>query len=101
MVEAWSEVLAPVVPSERLNDCYLYAMQHRDSTFPLAATEVLTAWRIINAEESHQRLKNKPCDLCDGSGYRMVRDPDNHDRDILKECPHCHGKVVTSLERVG
>ena len=98
-VEAWSEILFGAVPGDRLNDCYVYAMRHRESTFALASTEVLCAWRIINAEESHQREKTKPCRLCFGHGFGMVYDPKT-DTEIVKECPHCNGRVVTSLERV-
>lgn len=98
-VEAWSEILFEVVPGDRLNDCYLYAMQHRDSTFALAATEVLAAWRFINSEEAHQRAKSKPCALCFGRGFGYVYDPKT-DTEIVKECPHCGGKVITSLERI-
>lgn len=96
MVEAWCEVLAPVVPVDRLNDCYLYAMRHRESTFPLASTELLTAWRVINTEEAAQRQLNKPCRLCSGTGFGTVYDPKT-DTEIKKECPHCFGKISTDL----
>lgn len=96
MVEAWCEVLAPVVPANRLNDCYLHAMRNRSSTFPLASTELLTSWRIINAEESHERQFNKPCRLCFGQGFGKVYDPTT-DTEVLKECPHCFGKITNSL----
>ena len=98
-VEAWCEILFGAVPGDRLNDCYIYAMRHRESTFALAATEILSAWRILNAEESLQRERSKPCALCHGHGFGMVYEPKT-DTEILKECPHCNGRVVTSLERV-
>lgn len=98
-VEAWCEVLSLDVPIDRLNDSYLYAMRHRNSSFPLSAVEVLEAWRIINAEEFHQQEKTQPCRLCFGAGFGNVYDPKT-DTEILKECPHCNGKIVTDLERV-
>lgn len=97
-VEAWCEVLTEAVPRERLNDCYLYAVRHRESTFPLAAPELLTAWRFINTAEAQERQSARPCGLCAGTGYGNVYDPKT-DTEIVKECPHCHGKVVTSLQQ--
>jgi hypothetical protein len=94
--EAFCEVLNGVVPVERLNECYLYAVRHRTSTYPLAATEIIEAWRAILSDEVSKR---RACHLCDGSGYAMVRDPDNHEQDIQKECPHCFGKVQTAIAK--
>ena len=96
-VEAFSEVLYGSVPAERLNDCYLYAVKHRDSTFPLAVTEIIHAWRAILAEEVARRPQ--PCFLCDGSGYATIRDPNDHDKDIVKECPNCFGKAQTAIAK--
>lgn len=96
-VEAFTEVLHGVVPAERLNDCYLYAVRHRTSTYPLAATEIIEAWRAILSDEA---AKRRPCFLCDGSGYATVRDPDDHEKDIMKECPHCHGRAQTAIAKV-
>lgn len=98
-VEAWSEILFDVVPGDRLNDSYLHAMRNRESTFALAATEVLGAWRVINADEVHRREKDKPCALCFGRGFGHVYDPKT-DTEIVRECPHCGGRVITSLERI-
>ena len=94
-VEAFAEVLEPCVPLERLNDCYLHASRHRTSTYPLAATEILQAWRVISADEI---AKRRPCTLCDGSGFGLVYDPKT-DTEIQKECPHCYGRISTALER--
>ncbi len=98
-VEAWCEILSDVVPVERLQGCYLHAIKHRESTFPLAVTEILTAWRTINAEEHRQRERVKACRLCGGAGFGNVYDPAT-DTEVQKECPHCFGKVTTSIERV-
>jgi hypothetical protein len=95
-VEAFCEVLNGVVPAERLNECYLYAIRHRNSTYSLAATEIIEAWRAILSDEVSKR---RACHLCDGSGYAMVRDPDNHERDIQKECPHCFGRAQTAMAK--
>jgi len=86
--EAWCEVLNDVIPIERLNECYLYAMQHRSSTFPLGACELLEAWRGLAAELAARR---KPvCALCGGAGFALVYDPKT-DREFEKECPTCSG----------
>jgi hypothetical protein len=98
MTEAWCELLGPVIPPERLNDCYLSAMQTRDSTFPLAATEMLTAWRRINSEEATRRQRARPCFLCQGRRFELIYDPKT-DTEIEKECPVCFGKVSTALEK--
>src|SRR5690242_14839995 len=68
-IEAFCEVLHGVVPAERLNDCYLYAARHRNSTYPLAVTELIEAWRIINADEAARR--KSACGLCKGEGGAM------------------------------
>src|ERR1051325_9141105 len=49
-VETWCEVLSDTIPIERLQECYLYAMKHRTSTFPLVVVEVREAYRAIRAE---------------------------------------------------
>ena len=98
-VEAWCEILADTVPADRLNDCYLHAIRRRDSTFALASTEILSSWRVINAEESRMREMSKPCRLCGGTGFGMVYDPAT-DTEIQKECPHCFGKVTTDIATV-
>jgi hypothetical protein len=94
-IEAFSEVLNGVVPGERLNECYLYAIRHRSSTYPLAVTEIVDAWRVISADEVARR---RPCTLCDGSGFGLVYDPKT-DTEIQKECPHCFGRVQTAIAR--
>lgn len=99
MTEAWCELLAPIVPPQRLNDCYVRAMSERESTFPLAVTEVLTAWRKITAEESLRRERNRPCYLCHGKRFELIYDPKT-DTEIEKECPVCFGKVSTAMEKV-
>jgi hypothetical protein len=97
-VEAWCEILYPVVPVNRLNDCYLHAIRSRESTFAIAATEILTAWRIISSEEARQRQRAQPCRLCFGWGYGKVYDPKT-DTEIVKECPHCHGQIQTAIAK--
>lgn len=93
MLEAWCEVLYGSVPSERLNDAYLFAMRHRSSTFPLAATEIIEAWRTILSDEIARR---RVCALCHGDGFGLVYDPAT-DTEIRKECPHCFGKIQTAI----
>lgn len=94
-VEAWCEVLSSVVPVERLNDSYVFAMRHRTSTYPLAATEIVTAWRSILSDEIARR---RPCALCHGTGFGLIYDPKT-DTEIQKECPHCFGRIQTGLQR--
>lgn len=96
-VEAWCEILYGAVPVERLNDAYVLAMRTRNSTFPLAATEVIEASKRIASEIDAQRRPS--CMLCYGKGSALVYDPAT-DSDIVKECPYCVGKVTTSLDRV-
>jgi len=88
-VEAWCELLTDRVPVDRLNDCYLYAMKHRSSTFPLAVTEMLDAWRSMAAEAE---VKRRPgCVLCGGHGSALVYSP-KEDREYWKDCPYCSVK---------
>jgi hypothetical protein len=95
-VEAWCEILYGVVPVERINDAYLLAMRSRNSTFPIAATEVIEASKKIAAEIDAKR--RPACMLCGGRGSALVYDPAS-DTDIVKECPYCFGKVSTAIEK--
>lgn len=98
-VETWCELLADVVPSERLNDAYLYAVRTRTSTFALAVTEVLTAWRAIAAEEAEQAKRRRHCHVCQGRRFEMVYNPST-DTEVEKECPYCFGDISTAIGRV-
>src|ERR1051325_1064644 len=97
-VETWCEVLSDTIPIERLQECYLYAMKHRTSTFPLVVVEVREAYRAIRAEE--EAKKRPSCVLCYGYGSAMVYDPKT-DSEFVKECPYCFGKISTSLQQTG
>ncbi|MBX7224317.1 MAG: hypothetical protein K1Y36_30660 [Blastocatellia bacterium] len=70
---AWTEILMGIVPLERLNECYLTAMRNRNSTFPLNASELCTAWREMQAIE---RFAPKPqvadCEICRGTGWEQM-----------------------------
>lgn len=98
-VETWCELLFDAVPPDRLNDCYLYAVKHRDSTFPLAVTELLTAWREIREGESREATRKRHCYVCNGSGWGMVYDPKT-DTESMKQCGFCLGDIPTDLELV-
>lgn len=81
MVEAWSEVLIGVVPEARLETCYLWAMQHRDSTFALGAPEIVRAWLVVAEAERYrpvaakmtQMLQGEVCSRCNGTGVEVIR----------------------------
>jgi hypothetical protein len=45
-IASWMPVTAPV-PVARLHDCYVWAMQNRSNQFPLAATEIVDAWKHL------------------------------------------------------
>lgn len=92
-VEAWCEILVGSLPLNRLNDCYRHAMKHRSSTYPLAVTELIASWRTISAGECARR---RTCTLCGGEGSALVYDKET-DSDIVKECPHCFGKITTAI----
>jgi hypothetical protein len=95
--ESWCELLHRTVPLERLYDCYIFAMKRRSSTFPLAVTELLEAWRIISAEDAAK--KRPTCTLCYGQGVALVYSP-TRDEEYVKECPYCYGKVITAMAKV-
>lgn len=98
-VETWCEILFDAVPPERLNESYLYAVKTRTSTFPLAVTELLTAWRAIANEEAEQAKQKRHCYVCGGSGFGMVYNPVT-DIEALKECGFCLGQISTAVEKV-
>ena len=98
-VEAWCEILFGSVPPERLNDCYIHAVKTRASTFPLAVTEILTAWRAIAVEEAEQAKRQRHCHVCQGRRFEMVYNPAT-DTEVEKECPYCFGEIRTDVARV-
>jgi hypothetical protein len=98
-VEAWCEILAEAVPVERLNDCYLFAIRNRNSTFPLAVTEITTAWKAIATEEAEQAKRLRHCHVCKGAGRELIYDPKS-DTEFVKECPFCIGDISTAVARV-
>jgi len=51
LVGQWVQVLGGFVPEHRLNDCYLHAARTRDSSFPMSATDMCTAWKQIQEVE--------------------------------------------------
>ena len=95
-IEAFCEVLHGAVPVERLNECYLYAVRHRNSTYPLAVTELIEAYQSICAEEAAKR--RPACPVCQGAGMATAYDPKN-DVEFQKECPYCFGRVQTAVAK--
>lgn len=45
-INSWLPVTAPI-PVGRLRDCYAWAMQNRNSQFPLSAVELVDAWKHL------------------------------------------------------
>src|ERR1051325_4957100 len=50
------EVLYGHVPENRLNDCYVYLMRTRTSTYPLAPNEICIAWAAIKESEMNRPI---------------------------------------------
>ena len=76
VVEAWCEVLDGKIPENRLNDCYLYAMQHKETTFPLGAPELITAWGAIREvgvpRTASSLVRGDVCSRCNGTGTELI-----------------------------
>jgi hypothetical protein len=80
MVASWTEALQDVVPEYRLNDAFIYARQHRNSTFPMDVSEVCAAWKAIkDAERSipptgsyEWGRARKVCPDCNNTGTKLI-----------------------------
>lgn len=82
MAEAWSEVLAGVIPEDRLEDAYLRAVRDKTDTFPLSANELVAGYRALcESERSAPRLAQdvnllpgEVCQKCFGTGWEEFRE---------------------------
>lgn len=85
LVGQWVQVLAGFVPEHRLNGCYLHAARTRDSSFPMSATDMCSAWNQIQAAERNMPAigthdwdrAREVCSKCNNTGTQLVvkRDP--------------------------
>lgn len=99
LVGQWVLVLADFVPEAKLNECYLHASRNRDNSFPLSATDMCAAWKIIReaersmpAQGTHDWSRSREvCGKCNGTGtYLFVRRDEETGRDYTygKQCYH-------------
>lgn len=80
VVGQWTETLAGFVPESRLNDCYLHAARNRNSNFPMSATDVCSAWNLIQAAERSMPAigtydwdrAREVCAKCNNTGTTLV-----------------------------
>lgn len=79
LVGIWTETFAGFIPEHRLNDCYLHAARTRDSSFPMSATDMCSAWNQIQAAERSMPAvgtydwdrARKVCSKCNGTGTEL------------------------------
>jgi hypothetical protein len=82
MIATWTETLQDVVPEYRLAEAFVYARQHRSTTFQLDVSEVCAAWAQIKEAERVLRPAQKPafakevCKDCNGTGTKLIRKMD-------------------------
>ena len=94
-VGAWEEALAKV-PSEYLDRCYLHAVRHHNSSFPIGAGEVASAWEDNGKAWVEEDQAKKPqgdiCDHCHmtvGQGMEIVTGQDGRSLGA-RPCPVCN-----------
>jgi hypothetical protein len=88
----WNEVLEGIVPTNRLNDCYIWAMRKRDGRHPFSVSELGDAYREIVEQERYRSTVNGPkqltenskanCEKCFGTGWEVIKDKG------AKKCDH-------------
>jgi hypothetical protein len=95
MVGAWEEALA-AVPTDYLNQCYLFALRNHDSSFPLGVGEIANAWEKNGKawlEEARARAPERErCEHCGmevGRGMEIVIGPDGRSKGA-RPCPVCN-----------
>lgn len=79
LIGQWVEILGSVVPEHRLHDCYLHSARTRDTSFPMTATDMCTAWKQIReAERSMPPIGSyewsrarEVCPMCNNTGSRL------------------------------
>jgi hypothetical protein len=58
-LSTWEEIVTPI-PTSRLNDCYVRAMQDHEGFAMLGAHELVAAWRAIQAAGTVARVDPDP-----------------------------------------
>lgn len=82
MVGAWTETLQNAVPEYRLAEAFVFARQHRNSSFQLDVSEVCAAW--LQIRDAEKRLP--PVGSYDWDRARKV-------------CPDCHNTGTKPIVR--
>jgi len=102
-VDVWTRMLFHAIPEDRLDDCFLHAFRSHDTPFPISAYELMTSWRIIEANElasrqaaNQVRSEISTIDACSNKynhinddGETLVVDPWNFKQDIIIPCFFC------------
>lgn len=95
ILDAWEEALAKV-PSEYLHRCYLHALRHHDSSFPLGAGELACAWEEYGKAWVEEGMAQKAlgaicanCGMEAGKGIEIVIGQDGRSRGA-RPCPVCN-----------
>jgi hypothetical protein len=92
-LSAWTEILGGAVPENDLEPAYIRAMQDKENTFALGASEIVKAYRANCASEraaprkpqTINLLEGEVCQRCFGSGWELVR---KNGYDEARECGH-------------
>jgi hypothetical protein len=63
-VEDWTRILMPVVPVERLDECFLKAYREKKAGEYFEAAHISQAWYSIRAEGVHVPSTAANCPLC-------------------------------------
>ena len=71
--DVWSRLLFPIIPEDKLQQCFDIAFNTHDSTFPVSAYDLKAAWDTIRPKDLPQwQADRDACKKCDERGYVLV-----------------------------
>jgi len=105
--QSWTRHLMGVVPEVELQRCFDRAFADHDSSFPVSAYDVKSAYDAILADERAAEAKRREerrrqldamttepkyliCDHCYNSGFRQIRNPNDPDGRWVVKCNLCN-----------
>jgi hypothetical protein len=102
----WFDALYPVVPLERLRECFDHAVQNHSENFPVGAIEILQAYRVLTEQHlSSAEAEARKNDLsqpkkCDMAHVTEEGEPElvsiwlpAKGQDVIMPCPNCRPKA--------
>jgi len=89
--EVWARHLFGEIPESRLEECFRYAVLHRQASFAVNALDLLDAWRVLRRADERRSIDDEvtaDCCLCFGTGMRFREHPTDPRKSGYARCDH-------------